>query len=100
MALLPPRVGSGVLTPFCQTNGRHTRWVPNPQKSSPYGSGLGVSETPETSPLSLRGHNTVLLCPANVPGSLFLPFRHRPACWAVLSGRFAAPATQPLLLTE
>src|SRR6516165_5890810 len=100
MALLPPRVASGVFRPFCQTNGRHMRCVPKPQKSSPYGSGFGVSEKAETSPLSLSGKNAVLLGPPSVPRSVFVPMRHRSACWAVLPARVAAPATQPLLLDE
>src|SRR2546428_3961 len=38
--LLPPRVGSGAIVPFCQRNGRHIRLVPKRQKSSPSGSGV------------------------------------------------------------
>src|SRR5215469_16579053 len=53
--LLPPNVGNGVITPFCQRNGRHIRFVPKKQKSSPNGSGVEVSALPPTLSLSLGG---------------------------------------------
>src|ERR1017187_422193 len=54
--LLPPSVGSGLMTPFCHTNARQV--VPEdarpsaakPQKSSPSGSGLPVWASPTACP--------------------------------------------------
>src|SRR5215831_9526078 len=80
--LLPPNVGSGVITPFCQRNGRHIRGVPKPQKSSPNGSGVEVSALPPTlSPGRVERPSTepLLLMPAaslNVPPSV--PRSNRP----------------------
>src|SRR6202022_740005 len=44
--LFPPNVGRGVITPFCQTKGRHTRSetgrLGEKKKPSPKGSGLSL----------------------------------------------------------
>src|SRR5215469_237174 len=98
MPLLPPNVGSGVITPFCQRNGRHIRPVPKPQKSSPNGSGVEVSAPPPTLSLSLGRRSALLFEPPSVPRSLISPFRQRKACRAVSPGRVEWPSTEPLLL--
>src|SRR5262245_21525077 len=49
--LFPPSVGSVVITPRLQTTGRQTR--KSPQKFSPNGSAIEVSEKPAISPRSL-----------------------------------------------
>src|SRR4029077_11392196 len=51
--LFPPSVGRARMWPSFQRNGRHVRCVPNPQTSSPSGSGTAVSEYPTASPRSL-----------------------------------------------
>src|SRR5215831_4977115 len=74
--LLPPSSGRGVITPFCQTNGRQIRLVPNPQRSSPFGSGVEVSEKPEISLLPLTATPT-LTNPPSLPRSAIAPFCQR-----------------------
>src|SRR5215472_14111176 len=96
--LLPPNVGSGVITPFCQRNGRHIRWVPKKQKSSPNGSGVKVSAPPPTLSLSLGRKDALLFGPPSVPRSVITPFCQRKACVAVSPGRVELPVTEPLLL--
>ena len=96
--LLPPSVGSGVITPFCQRKGRHIRFVPKPQKSSPNGSGAPVSTVPPALSLSFGRQLAKLLGPPNVPRSVITPFRHRKACVAVSPGSVEKPSTAPLLL--
>src|SRR6266700_2595679 len=51
--LFPPSIGRALIWPFRQRNGRHVRCVPNPQTSSPSGSGIDVSEQPTAAPRSL-----------------------------------------------
>src|SRR5882762_2376608 len=51
--LFPPSVGRAIMWPSRQRNGRHVRFVPKPQKSSPSGSGTDVSDKPTASPRSL-----------------------------------------------
>ena len=59
-ALLPPRVGNGVKTPFCQLNARHSALVKNEQKFSRFGSSVGISLSPETRPKSLMSYEALL----------------------------------------
>src|SRR5215813_12057924 len=93
--LLPPSVGSAVMTPFCHTNGRQVRRVPKKQKSSPNGSGVEVSASPGTTSASLGPKNAMLFGPPSVPRSVIRPFCHMKACCAVLSFRAALPTTLP-----
>src|SRR6516162_4719782 len=96
--LLPPSVSSAFITPACQRKGRHVRWVPKPQKSSPFGSGVEVSERPTAWPLSFGPGNAWLLGPPSVPRSVITPFCQTKACTAVSRGRVEKPCTCPLLL--
>src|SRR5207249_8958475 len=93
----PPSVGSGVITPFCQTKGRHIRCVPKEQKSSPNGSGAEVSAEPPTWPLSLGGQGAMLFGPPSVPRSISTPFFQTKAWLCVLPGRFEKPTTNSRL---
>src|SRR2546426_5795117 len=103
--LLPPSVGSGVIRPSCQTNGRHIRCVPKKQKSSPLGSGVEVSASPPTAPRSLNGENdptprlpVALFGPPSVRRSVMTPFRQRNACTFRPPGSVEKPITELLLL--
>src|SRR5215469_14509084 len=81
--LLPPSVGRALILPSagralilegCQRNGRHVRWVPKRQTSSPFGSGAAVSESPTTCPESLISpHIIQLFGPPSVPRSVLAP---------------------------
>src|ERR1700678_4855917 len=68
--LFPPTGGRPLMTPFFQRNGRHVRCVPNPQTSSPFGSGTDVSDIPTASPGSLIPFQLMeLFFPPSVPSS-------------------------------
>src|ERR1700730_5919599 len=101
--LLPPSVGSGVIAPSCQTNGRHKRpsLKLHRKKFSPSGSEAELSAAPTILPLSFTEEfvNVELFGPPSVPRSLFTPLRHSKA-WTVESpGSQDQPVAQPLLLT-
>src|SRR5208283_2056567 len=72
--LLPPGAGSGVITPFCHTKPRQMRLVPKPQKSSPFGSDVEVSDEPGTWVALFRPAKDWLLGPPSVPRSVITPF--------------------------
>src|ERR1700722_4340586 len=68
--LFPPTVGRALMRPFFQRNGRHVRWVPKPQMSSPFGSGTDVSDIPTASPGSLMPFELIeLFVPPSVPSA-------------------------------
>src|ERR1035437_601351 len=104
--LCPPgRFRSAVIFPFFQMAARHCRWVPNPQKSSPFGSLSAVSERSADSPSALgppasllhKGHAE----PPRVPRFFILPLYQRNAVWAsplVWLSVAAPPETTPASL--
>src|ERR1700734_2918199 len=74
--LFPPNVGRPLMCPSRQRNGTHERCVPKPQMSSPFGSGLAVSDIPTASPRSLIPPQLIqLLAPGfpSVPRSMLNP---------------------------
>src|SRR6204780_2295934 len=90
----PPSVASGLITPFCHRNGRH---VPEdgspralkPQKSSLFGSEVGVSASPMAWIQSLL-LKAILFGPPSpgLPMSKLNPLNHKTAC-CVPSGGLA-----------
>src|SRR3984893_2612032 len=91
--LLPPSKGSGVITPFCQTNGRHIDGFMKPQTSSPLGSGVEVFELPETVPLSLTAEPP--LSAPRLPRLVITPFCQRNASASRSPVRVETPVTEP-----
>src|SRR5229473_206662 len=74
--LLPPTVGRALIWPARQRNGTHTRCVPKPQMSSPFGSRSAVSDIPTASPPSLIPPQLIQLLPSgfpSVPRSMLTP---------------------------
>src|ERR1039457_3091944 len=85
--LLPPRVGSACMTPFCHTNGTQVRpederpSAAKPQKSSPFGSGVVVWASPTACPHAFTP-NAWLFGPwsPGLPRSIILPLYQSAAC--------------------
>ena len=103
--LLPPSVGSGIVTAYCHTKGRHV--VPldgspsalKPQKSSPFGSLVEVSAIPTAWPISLA-LKEALFCPPSpgAPMSPLLPWYQRTE--RSVPENVAVPLIKPLLVMK
>src|ERR1700721_585885 len=94
--LFPPNVGSALMVPDCQTNGRHSMCVPKPQKSSPFGSEYWFSAAPDATVLAFTPP-AKLFGPPSVPRSVAWPLDQSTAC-CVPSAGGAPPATPRALL--
>src|SRR5580698_7700229 len=95
--LLPPRLfGRAAILPFSHTTPSQVNPLPNPQKFSPNGSGVVVSDTPSISPkMFLLGKSTALFGPPSVPRSTVAPYSQRVACCAAFPVNSLAPVTHP-----
>src|ERR1035438_4004132 len=97
---VPFKVGSAVITPYCQIQAEHCKPVPKPQKFSLLGSLVEVSPPPMIWPNSFTLPATLFGPPS--PGLLMSknnPRSHSTACdvpsWAV-----SKPVTRPLLFSQ
>ena len=98
-------LGSATMEPFCEINGTQVLplWVRksavDPQKSSPFGSGVCVSACPTACPRMLTPKAALFGPPSpGLPMSINVVFFHRTACDTAVSDKTTSPLTSPFPL--